>query len=52
METLGIVLDPERNQSARGEAIISADTSTVVVKVISASEDLTIVHHVSRLLDW
>jgi len=50
LEKLGIVLDPERNKS-HGEATISAESSPVAVRVIPAAEDLTIVNHVSRLLN-
>jgi acetate kinase len=46
---IGIVLDPARN-NVRGEALISADTSRVVVRVIPPAEDLVIVNHVVRLL--
>jgi acetate kinase len=47
--TLGIVLDPERN-NVRGAAIISAESSRVTVRVIPPAEDLMIVNHVVRLL--
>jgi acetate kinase len=47
--TLGIVLDPARN-NVRGQAIISADNSRVTVRVIPPAEDLIIVNHVVRLL--
>jgi acetate kinase len=46
---LGIVLDPVRN-NVRGEAVISADSSRVIVRVIPPAEDLIIVNHVVRLL--
>lgn len=49
LDGLGIVLDSERNQT-RGEATISADGSTVTVRVIPPAEDLVIVNHVCRLL--
>ena len=46
---LGIILDPVRN-NVRGEAVISAEKSPVVVRVIPPAEDLMIVNHVVRLL--
>ena len=49
LETLGIVLDADRN-NVRGEATISAANSTVTVRVIPPAEDLMIVNHVLRLL--
>jgi acetate kinase len=49
LEALGIVLDPARN-NARGEAVISAESSRVTVRVIPPLEDLMIVNHVVRLL--
>jgi acetate kinase len=47
---LGIVLDPQRN-NVRGEAVISAESSPVKVRVIPPAEDLIIVNHVVRLLE-
>jgi len=49
LESLGITLDPERNNT-RSEATISADNSAVVVRVIPPAEDLMIVNHVCRLM--
>jgi acetate kinase len=49
MDTLGIVIDAQRNQ-AHGETRISADGAAVTVRVIPAAEDLTIVNHVCSLL--
>jgi acetate kinase len=46
---LGIELDPARN-NVRGEAVISAERSRVVVRVIPPAEDLIIVNHVVRLM--
>jgi len=46
---LGIVLDPQKND-VRGEAVISADSSPVQVRVIPPAEDLMIVNHVARLM--
>ena len=50
METLGILIDAQRNQ-APGETQISANGSAVTVRVIPAAEDLTIVNQVCRLLE-
>ncbi len=47
--TLGILLDPARN-NVRGAAVISAEDSPVTVRVIPPAEDLIIVNHVVRLL--
>jgi acetate kinase len=49
LETLGIKLDPARN-NVRGDATISAADSRVTVRVIPPAEDLMIVNHVMRLL--
>jgi acetate kinase len=49
LEALGIILDPERN-NVRGGAVISANDSSVTVRVIPPLEDLTIVNHVLRLM--
>jgi acetate kinase len=49
LSTLGIVVDPARN-NVRGEAVISAEDSPVTVRVIPPAEDLMIVNHVLRLL--
>ncbi len=49
LQHLGIVVDDTRNKAARGEASISAESSTVHVRVIPAAEDLTIVRHVNRM---
>jgi acetate kinase len=49
LAALGIVLDPHHN-NVRGEAVISAENSSVTVRVIPPAEDLMIVNHVIRLL--
>lgn len=49
LDALGIRLDEKRN-NVRGAAIISAEESRVVVRVIPPAEDLMIVNHVVRLL--
>ena len=49
LAALGIIVDPLRND-VRGEAVISADSSPVEVRVIPPAEDLMIVNHVLRLL--
>ena len=50
LESMGILLDPDLNNS-RGEAKISASVSSVIVRVIPPAEDLMIVNHVCRLLE-
>jgi acetate kinase len=50
LETLGIAIDPERN-NVRGAATISAANSRVTVRVIPPAEDLMIVNHVVRLMN-
>jgi len=47
--TLGSMLDKSRN-NVQGAAVISADYSPVMVRVIAPAEDLMIVNHVVRLL--
>lgn len=47
--TLGIILDAERN-NVQGKAVISAEHSAVIARVIPPAEDLMIVKHVVRLL--
>lgn len=47
---LGVTLDEDRNRAAKGDATISAENSPVVIRVIPAAEDLSIVRHVCRLL--
>jgi acetate kinase len=46
---LGITLDTARN-NVQGAAVISAEHSAVIVRVIPPAEDLMIVNHVVRLL--
>jgi acetate kinase len=46
---LGVILDRQRNQ-VRGPAVISADRSQVVVRVMPPAEDLVVVNHTVRLL--
>lgn len=48
LEYLGVQLDCKRN--ARHEAVISADSSRAVVRVMATDEDLVIAKHVIRLL--
>jgi len=49
VSALGIEMDPARN-NVRGSAVISAEGSPVMVRVIPPAEDLIIVNHVVRLL--
>ena len=52
LDRLGIVLDPAKNQSIRGqEGVISADSSPVKVMVIPTNEELVVAREVKRLLD-
>jgi acetate kinase len=49
LENLGIVIDPKRN-NVRGEAVISSETSPVLVRVIPPAEDLLIANHAYKLM--
>jgi acetate kinase len=49
LDSLGVALDPNRNQS-QGETKISSEDSKVQVRVIPPAEDLMIVEHVCHLL--
>ncbi|HEY6488614.1 MAG TPA: acetate/propionate family kinase [Terracidiphilus sp.] len=49
LDALGVTLDPKRND-VRGAAVISAEDSSVTVRVIPPAEDLIIVSHVLRLM--
>ncbi|MFZ1014748.1 MAG: acetate/propionate family kinase [Terracidiphilus sp.] len=49
LDALGVTLDPKRND-VRGAAVISAEDSSVTVRVIPPAEDLIIVNHVLRLM--
>jgi len=52
MDALGIVIDPEKNQSTCGiEADISADTSTCRVWVIPTNEELLIARDTARCIN-
>jgi len=51
LKPFALTIDEDRNRDAKGETTISREDSGVVVKVIPTAEDLTIVRHVSRLLD-
>jgi len=50
LEGLGILLDPVANQSARGEARISAATSRVQIWVIPTNEELVVARQAAALL--
>jgi acetate kinase len=50
LEELGIVLDPDVNQSAKGEARISASTSRVQVWVMPTNEELVVARQAAKLL--
>jgi acetate kinase len=52
LDNLGIVLDPERNQSLRGaEGVISAPASRVQLLVIPTNEELVVARETRRLLE-
>jgi acetate kinase len=50
LEELGIVLDPSANDSAKGEAKISAANSRVQVWVIPTNEELVVARLAAKLL--
>jgi acetate kinase len=51
LEELGIVLDPEANRQARGEARVSAPGSRVQVWVVPTNEELIVARQAKRLLE-
>ena len=50
LEELGIVLDPEANQSAKGEAKVSAANSRVQIWTIPTNEELIVARQAAQLL--
>ncbi len=50
LEELGIVLDPAANESAKGEAKISAPQSRVQIWVIPTNEELIVARQAAQLL--
>ncbi|MGW8258074.1 MAG: acetate/propionate family kinase, partial [Thermoguttaceae bacterium] len=50
LEELGIELDPEANQSAKGEAKVSKDCSRVQVWVMPTNEELIVAKQAAQLL--
>jgi acetate kinase len=50
LESLGIVLDPEINKSAKGEAKVSAETSKVQVWVMPTNEELIVARQAAEFL--
>jgi acetate kinase len=50
LEWLGIELDPERNRSASGEALISADSSATQLWTIPANEELIVARQTREAL--
>ncbi len=50
LESLGIVLDPHLNQSAKGEAKVSAEASRVQVWVMPTNEELIVAQQAAELL--
>lgn len=51
LEELGIVLDPEANQTAQGEAKISTSASRVQVWVVPTNEELIVARQAAQLLE-
>jgi len=49
---LGVRLDPSANGAAMADSVISADDSLVRVLVITAREDLAVLHEVRNVLGW
>jgi acetate kinase len=50
LESLGIVLDTEKNKSAKGEAKVSAETSKVQVWVMPTNEELVVARLAAEFL--
>jgi acetate kinase len=50
LEELGIVLDPQANNTAQGEAKISAPNSRVQIWVIPTNEELVVARQAAQLL--
>jgi acetate kinase len=46
----GIELDASRNESAKGEAVVSSDTSRVAVWILPTNEELVVARQVAELL--
>lgn len=51
LEALGILLDPQANQSAQGEAKISAAESRVQIWVVPTNEELIVARLAAQLLE-
>jgi len=51
LQELGIVLDPEANRTARGEAKISAPESRVALWVVPTNEELIVARLAAKLLE-
>ena len=51
LEELGIVLDPEANQNARGEAAIHAEGSRTQIWVVPTNEELIVARQAKQLLE-
>jgi len=50
LEALGIVLDPQANQTARGEAAVHDAASRVQIRLIPTNEELIVARQAARLL--
>ncbi|MDR0366253.1 MAG: acetate kinase [Bifidobacteriaceae bacterium] len=51
LEVFGIELDQDKNQAARGAALISADSSRTQVWVMPTNEEYEIAHQTAELID-
>jgi acetate kinase len=51
LEEFGIVLDPELNRAAKGEARVSAANSRVQVWVMPTNEELIVARLAAQLLE-
>ena len=51
LEALGIVLDPEANRNAQGEAAIHADRSGTQIWVVPTNEELIVARQAKQLLE-
>ncbi len=51
LDQLGIVLDPQKNNSVKGEASIAAENSRTKIFVIPTNEELVVAREVKRFLD-
>lgn len=50
LEGLGLALDPERNRSAKGEAVVSADGARTEIWLIPTNEEIVVARQTRELL--